>query len=93
MMNNSNKANLPRCVSKGQLKEYFGCSYDFMWANLLTDELLMSWNINLEEVKRRRLLGPDLTRRIYVHFKITDLDANFSEEVRNAITQGKPCTL
>lgn len=86
------KPNLPRCVHKYQLRDYFNCTYDFLWSNIITDDLLLSWNVKLDDIRQCRQFGPDLTRRIYIHFKITDLDADLSAEVRRAI-EGKTCPL
>ena len=84
------KPNLPRCVHKYQLVSYFDCSYDFLWKNLITDDLLMRWGFDLDNVRKCRQLGPDLTKRIYIHFAITDLDADLSAEVRRLI-EGQKC--
>lgn len=79
------KARLPRVVSKYDLTQYFGCSFEYLWKEIITDELLESWGYDYDKVKPRKLLGPDLTFKIYLHFRITDLDRSMSEEVIEAL--------
>lgn len=86
------KPNLPRCVHKYQLRDYFDCTYDFLWSRIITDELLLSWGFDLDEIRRVQQFDHRLTFRIYIHFKITDLDADLSAEVQRAI-EGKTCPL
>jgi len=69
---------LPPCVLKEELARYFCVQPDWMWANVLTDELLDSWGYDLADVKRKHRLPFFLTRRIYLHFGITDLHEDYS---------------
>lgn len=75
------KPHLPRTVEKRDLKDYFGCSYAYLWEVIITDDLLYRWGYNQDQIKPLRRLPPDLTRLIYVHFKITDLNADFVAEI------------
>lgn len=84
-VNTKNAARLPRCVHKYDLKTYFGCNYKLLWRNVITKQLLEGWGIDLEEFKQWHILPPDVTLKIYIHFGITDLDANLSKQVAEAI--------
>lgn len=77
---------LPRCVHKYDLKEYFGCTYKYLWSSLITEDLLEEWGIDLDKFKRIRRIDPETTRKIYHHFRITDLDADYSEEINKSIS-------
>lgn len=72
-MNNKKEAYRPRCVSKKELIAYWGVKYRYMWANILTDDLLGKWGYDYERIKRLNVLPPDLTAKIYEHFEIYDL--------------------
>lgn len=80
-------ARLPRCLHKFELANYFGITTKTLWATILTDELLDSWGLDQQEVKPKRVFGPSLSRRIYEHYHITDLDADFSEEIRSSLRE------
>lgn len=64
---------LPRCVSKKDLKNYFGVGYKKLWNSILTEDLLNEWGYSYPEIKKVRVLIPDLTLKIYIHFGITNL--------------------
>lgn len=72
---------LPRCVAKFELIAYFGCDYKFLWSRLIPDELLHQWGYDSDQVKKCRRLDTDLTRLIYLHHRITDLNSDYSEEI------------
>lgn len=72
---------LPRCVSKKELAIYFGVSHKWLWANLITEDLINDWGFEIEEVKPRRIFPPDLTLKIYRHFDILDLNLSLYEEL------------
>lgn len=79
---------LPRCVTKLQLVNYFGCSYAYLWANVITEDLLEEWGCvdeDLDRFKSAKVIGPKLTRKIYVHFRITDLHSDYSQEISSEI--------
>jgi len=76
---------LPRCVRKKELVNYFGENRDFFWTNILTDELLTKWGTSYEAIKNCRALPFDLTEKIYLHFKITDLNEPNYERIRELI--------
>jgi hypothetical protein len=80
-------ARLPRCLHKFELANYFGITTKTLWATILTEELLDSWGLDQQEIKPKRVFGPSLSRRIYEHYHITDLDADFSEEVRSSLRE------
>lgn len=65
---------LPVCVSKKELRNYWGVSPATMYRRLLTDDLLREMGYSYEEIKSHRILGPDLTGKIYAHFGITNLN-------------------
>lgn len=80
---------LPRCVSKFELIEYFGCDYKFLWARLLPADLLRNWGYDLDKVKRCRRLDPRLTQRVYIHHQIINLNSDYSQEIADLIAAGK----
>jgi hypothetical protein len=81
--------NLPRCVHKYQLRDYFGCSYRHLWRFIITEDLFLSWGYDPDKLKRRRIFSPELTRLIYTHFQITDLDASLSKEITRKISENE----
>jgi hypothetical protein len=88
-MNTSDRkqARLPRCLPKFELANYFGITTKTLWATILTEELLDSWELDQHDIKPLRVFGPRLSRRIYEHYQITDLDADFSEEIRSSLRE------
>lgn len=73
---------LPRCVTKYELATYFECSYEYLWKEIITDELLEGWNYSYEEhVRPCKKLHPILTKKIYLHFGIRDLDMSLADEI------------
>ena len=72
---------LPRCVTKYELSQDFDCNYEFLWREILTEDLLTEWGYGLDYVKQRKRFGPLLTRQIYLHFRITDLNRSLAEEI------------
>lgn len=76
---------LPRCVAKFELIAYFGCDYKFLWSRLIPDELLHQWGYDSDLVRKCRRLDPDLTQRVYLHYRITDLNSDYSEEIAEMI--------
>lgn len=83
----TNIRKLPRCVYKGELTTYFSCTPDYLWRNILKEELLSSWGYNIDEIKSFRQLPYRLTLRIYVHFEITDLTEDFVTRVQAMIAE------
>ena len=83
-------ARLPRCLPKFELTNYFGIPTKTLWATILTDELLDFWGLDQQEAKPLRVFGPPLSRRIYEHYQITDLDSDFSEEIRSSLREKGP---
>ncbi|MTB53902.1 hypothetical protein [Lewinella sp. W8] len=81
--------NLPRCVRKYQLRDYFGCSYRHLWRFIITEDLFLSWGYDPDKLKRRRIFSPELTKLIYTHFQIRDLDADLSEEITGAMQENQ----
>lgn len=79
---------LPRCVTKFDLITYFNCNYRYLWRRIITVELLEEWGIDIPALKRARTLDPFLTKRLYEHFKITDLDKRPQDEIE-AVTEGE----
>lgn len=84
---NDKRARLPRCLPKFELADYFSVTTKSLWATILPEPLLYSWGYDQDDVKRLRNFPPNLSRRIYEHYKITDLDADFSAEIRSALAQ------
>jgi hypothetical protein len=73
---------IPRCVTKYDLITFFECNYRYLWRRILTDDLLETWGYTYADIKNTKKLPPDLTRSIYDHYGITDLDAKLSDEIR-----------
>lgn len=76
---------LPRCLEKHQLVTYLSITTKVLWSSVLTDELLESWGYDWDEIKALRIYDPLLTRRICLHYRITDLNADFSQEIKEAL--------
>jgi hypothetical protein len=85
-------ARLPRCLPKFELANYFGITTKTLWANILTDDLLDGWGYSQDDIKPLRVFNPRLSRLICEHFRITDLDADFSEEIRASLGKKCPCS-
>lgn len=79
---------LPRCVRKKELKHYFGESLEFIWSHIITDELLEEWGTSYEAIKPLRALPAELTEKIYLHFKIGDLNEAYYERIRGMMEGG-----
>ncbi|MEM6397774.1 MAG: hypothetical protein AAF741_15605 [Bacteroidota bacterium] len=75
------RAYLPRCVGKDELRRYFGVPYKYLWSSLITDDLIEEWGGDIDQIKKQKRLTPQITRRIYLHFGITDLKADYSSEI------------
>ena len=80
-MRQTNDYYLPRCVAKKELKNYFDVSYDELWRKILTVDLLEKWGFEVDEIKKLRLLPPKLTKSIYLHYEIKDLNMTMHEEL------------
>lgn len=76
-----NKPRLPRCVAKSELKHYFDCSFYVLWKYVIPRETLVGWGVNLSDFQKWRVLPPDVTRKIYEMYGISDLDAHLSDEI------------
>jgi len=85
-------ARLPRCLPKFELARYFSVTTKTLWATILTEPLLDSWGFDQDEVKRLRNFPPLLSRRIYEHYFITDLDADFSSEIKLVLAKKCVCS-
>lgn len=72
---------LPRCVTKKELKNYFGVSYKEMWNKIITEDLLNEWGYEIDDIKPMRLLTPEITKKIYIHFEIKDLNMDMYQEL------------
>jgi hypothetical protein len=62
---------------------YFdNCLSKELYKHLLTEELLESWGFDIDQVKAcGSKFSAKLTKRIYLHWNITDLDATIHQEV------------
>ena len=78
-------AYLPPCVLKEELATYFGISLEWMWDNVVTEDLLEGWGYRLSNIKRKHRLPFLLTRNIYLHFLITDLKQPYSLQIEKEI--------
>lgn len=87
MTSNVSAPRLPRCVTKYDLITFFECNYRYLWRRILPDELLEGWGYSYARIKSTRTLPPDLTRAIYAHYGITDLDGKLSEEIQEKVEQ------
>lgn len=83
------EAYLPLCVRKKELRNYFGETYEFLWANIITEELLEEWGSSYEAIRYVRAFTPELTQKIYVHFEITDLNEPNSARIQKIIQSRK----
>ena len=75
------KKYLPRCVSKKELRNYWGVSRKYLREEIITDDLLEKLDIDIEKYNRLRNLTPDITKKIYLHFEIFDLNGDLSTEL------------
>lgn len=73
---------LPRVVFKRDLANYFSVDTRYLWHTLLTDELFADWGYDREEFVTSKRFPPGLTKCIYNHFNITDLDETLSQELK-----------
>lgn len=84
--NNDYQPYLPPCVLKEELASlFFKVSLEWMWLHILTDELLNEWGYDQRIVKKSHRLSFHLTRKIYVHFLITDLKRPYSDAIAEEI--------
>lgn len=79
---------LPRCVTKYDLITYFDCSYRYLWKRIITPDLLEGWGVDVPALKKARRLDPFLTKKLYEHFNIKDLDDTLKDELE-AQTDGE----
>lgn len=87
------KVRLLRCLPKFELANYYGITTKTLWATILTEELLEEWGYDQADIKPLRVYPPNLSRRIYEHYQITDLDADFSEEIRASLAEKCVCSV
>lgn len=80
-MDKKKQVYLPRCVSKQELRHYFGVGPTYLREQLLTEDLISGWGFDYNNYKRKRLLGPRLTAKIYKHFDIKDLNSEPADEI------------
>jgi len=72
---------LPRTVTKSELAQYWGVSLKKVWSDILTPELLESWGFDYDCIKKKIILNPHLTLRIYDHFDIVDLNEPVADQL------------
>lgn len=81
----TNTSYLPPCVLKEELATYFGVTLEWMWSDVITDDLLEDWGYDWSTIKRKHRLPFQLTRKIYLHFWITDLRQPYSVQIEKEI--------
>lgn len=81
-MNSSDTAvRLPRLVFKSELAEYFGVTTRYLWRHVLTDDFFESYGFEKRQFSYVKRFPPHITKLIYQHFEISDLNTTLAEEL------------
>lgn len=75
---------LPRLVFKHELCTYFDeCTSRYLWRNILTDDVFEEGGFKKADYAKVKRFPPDVTKHLYRHFDIDDLNARLSDELRD----------
>lgn len=80
-MDSSKKAYLPRVAQKFEVATYFGLDTRQLRNRVVTRDLIEEWGFDYESFKRDKSFPVEVTKKIYQHFKIRDLNMTLSEEL------------
>ena len=72
---------LPRLVFKSELAEYFGVTNRYLWRHVLTDDFFESYGYEKRQFSYVKRFPPHITKLIYQHFEIADLNITLAEEL------------
>lgn len=61
---------LPRTITKGELARYFGVHLTTLRRRFLTREMIEEWGYDYEEYKLCKVMGLQLTAKVFEHFEI-----------------------
>ncbi|MEM6771194.1 MAG: hypothetical protein AAF597_11475 [Bacteroidota bacterium] len=72
---------LPRLVFKSELAAYFGVSGRYLWRHVLTDDFFEDHGYEKRQFSYVKRFPPHITKLIYRHFEITDLNTSLADEL------------